>query len=108
MKSRNRFKSAMLIIITLFTVIGLTGCSTDDYSVSSNTIPVDATYKADRLAEIENNHIFVITDDKTGVQYIIYSEPFWRGGAGGITPRYNADGTLYIDPEWNGETNEDK
>ena len=114
---RSGFGSAITIILTLFVIIGfvtlsivgLTGCSVDDNSVSFNSTGIDTTasYKADRLADIEENHLFVITDDKTGVQYIIYSEIFYRGGAGGITPRYNTDGTLYIDPNWKGKASEE-
>ena len=35
-------------------------------------------------------------DEETGVQYVIYNR---GGGGGGITPRLNADGTLYCSPE---------
>lgn len=38
--------------------------------------------------------IEIWTDEETGVQYIIYRSGGY-GGVGGITPRYNADGTLY-------------
>ena len=128
MKSSNRTTriSALFVVIgfvVLFTV-GLTGCSAredlrekndnyDNYnydnSVSLNTVLIDTTasYRADRLAEIEKECLYVITDDDTGVQYIIYSEFGYRSGAGGITPRYNADGTLHIDPKWNGKTIEE-
>lgn len=37
---------------------------------------------------------------KTGVQYVVYSQTFYHGGAGGITVRVNADGTPYIDPDF--------
>lgn len=100
----------LLVIIGLVTlfVVGLTGCgSLDDYAVSVNSIHTTASYKTNKLADIEENHLFVITDDKTGVQYIVYSEVFGRSGAGGITVRYNADGTPYIDPEWSGEQGEE-
>lgn len=107
--------STLLVIIGLVTlsVVGLSECSLDDYgslddyAVSVNSIHTTASYKTNKLADIEENHLFVITDDKTGVQYIIYSEFGYRSGAGGITPRYNADGTLHIDPKWNGKTIEE-
>lgn len=107
-------KSGFIIIgFATLLIACLTGCNINDYaeenSVSFNTplIDTDTAYKAERLARIEKDNLFVITDDKTGVQYIIYSEFGYRSGAGGITPRYNADGTLYIDPEWNGEASEE-
>lgn len=58
----------------------------------------DTTDKA--LAEKNDNDKIVIwTDTETGVQYIIYSYYGYNGGMGGITPRLNADGTLYIEGE---------
>ena len=36
-------------------------------------------------------------DTETGVHYFIYSESVYKGGCGGMCPRYNADGTLYVD-----------
>lgn len=56
------------------------------------------------LAESYNNHYAVkridhygefslYEDSETGVQYFT-----WRyGNAGGVCPRYNADGTLYVE-----------
>lgn len=109
-----------LVGLVALSVVGLTGCSLDDYgssddygslddyyAVSVNSIHTTASYKTRKLADIEENHLFVITDDKTGVQYIVYSEVFGRSGAGGITVRYNADGTPYIDPEWVAEQGEE-
>ncbi len=36
------------------------------------------------------------TDEETGVQYIIYSYSTGYSGMGGITPRLNEDGSLYV------------
>lgn len=36
-------------------------------------------------------------DTETGVHYFIYNKKDGYGGMGGICPRYNADGTLYVD-----------
>lgn len=43
----------------------------------------------------ESGSIFVTfyTDPETGVEYVIYRED----QAGGICPRYNADGSLYVE-----------
>ena len=38
----------------------------------------------------------VIVDKETGVEYIIYIS----GYKGGITPRYNQDGTLKVNEDW--------
>lgn len=120
---RSGLESGITVIGTLLVFLGLvglvalsvtnltggssTGGGLDDYAVSVNSIHTTASYKTRKLADIEENHLFVITDDKTGVQYIVYSEVFGRSGAGGITVRYNADGTPYIDPEWVAEQGEE-
>ena len=39
----------------------------------------------------ECNHVSVIMDKATGVHYVCY----WMAQGVGITPRLNADGTLY-------------
>lgn len=43
------------------------------------------------------------TDKETGVQYVIYDRTVSHAGIGGITPRLNIDGTLYISTEKGGE-----
>ena len=47
----------------------------------------------------ENSNIRIWIDEETGVQYVIYCESWGYSGGAGITPRLNADGTLYITPE---------
>lgn len=48
--------------------------------------------------EKDNDDIFIWTDEETGVQYVVYRFIVVNGGgAGGITPRLNADGTLYTE-----------
>ncbi len=51
------------------------------------------------LPEFEGNgvdNLFFWTDEETGVQYIIYNEERYNAGFGGITPRLNTDGSLYV------------
>lgn len=45
----------------------------------------------------DDMHIEFWTDKETGVQYVIYDRGAGYAGMGGITPRLNADGTLYTD-----------
>jgi hypothetical protein len=40
--------------------------------------------------------VYIWTDEETGVQYLIYSDRHSESGMGGITPRLNADGTIYV------------
>ena len=73
-------KKIICIIISIILIIGLMGCYAKDDSDKQNT---------------DNVNIEIWTDEKTGVQYIIYDRKGGYAGMGGITPRYNADGTLY-------------
>lgn len=45
----------------------------------------------------DDTHIDFWTDKETGVQYVIYDRKGGSAGMGGITPRLNADGSLYTD-----------
>lgn len=47
-----------------------------------------------KIEQASNQCIEIWTDEETGVQYVIYRSGHY-GSMGGITPRYNADGTLY-------------
>lgn len=66
------------IICCAVLVLGLAGCT----NVENET---DYSIKRD------NNNIFIHIDKETGVNYIISGY-----GVGGICPRYNADGSLYV------------
>ena len=76
-------KKVIFILIALVLVLCLISCEESETTI-----------------EIENNdNISIWIDEETGVQYIIYSD-YIRGGGGlgiGITPRLNADGTLYTE-----------
>lgn len=43
--------------------------------------------------------MLILTDNETGVEYIVTIDSFTYGTGVGITPRYNSDGTLYINSE---------
>jgi len=59
------------------------------------TMCFTACDKKDRAEDIQKSQTFIITDEETGVQYIVYREQASWAGMGGITPRYNSDGTLH-------------
>ena len=113
---RSGFGSAITVILTLLVIIGfvtlsvvcLTGCSNDDFDYSVDVSTTDYHFTGEHTPN--ESYVTVITDNATGVQYIVYAQwAGWNvnGGAiSGICPRYNADGTLYINPEWSGEVTE--
>lgn len=77
-------KKITFILLALILTLCLMGC--EEASENNETT----------LKEVKQSDVFVWTDEETGVQYIIYSDTAGYGGMGGITPRLNADGTLYI------------
>ena len=82
-------KKFILILFALALVLCLISCKESN---KTDETPI----------KVENdNNISIWIDEETGVQYIIYSD--YVGGGGGfgicITPRLNADGTLYISAE---------
>ena len=63
-----------------------------------NTNTVKASNNDFRMEYIDvTNDIELWKDAETGVQYFVYSDWAGYGAAGGMCPRYNADGTLYVD-----------
>ena len=79
-------KKVLCILFSLFLIICLVGCTT--YQINENENVKLNSKDAD---------IRFWTDEATGVQYVIYNHGAPYKGMGGITPRLNADGTLYID-----------
>ena len=77
---------SVLIIVVL--MLCLSGCETE---TSKPT-----------LTEESDKNISIWTDTETGVQYIVYTDTAGYCGMGGITPRLNADGTLYVVETENG------
>jgi hypothetical protein len=71
-------KKIIIIMSVIALCFGLIGCS--EYTNMSAT---------------ENSNISIWTDEETGVQYIIFHDNY----KGGITPRLNADGSLYVESE---------
>lgn len=72
-------KKIMAICMILVLLVCLVSCTIDDTNIETSS----------------NSNVEFWTDEETGVQYIIYDRKSGYGGMGGITPRYNADGTLY-------------
>jgi hypothetical protein len=72
-------KKIITFIIIIITMC-FTGCNYSD---------------SETVNDIQEKRTFIITDEDTGVQYIVYREKYGYAGMGGITPRYNSDGTLH-------------
>lgn len=61
---------------------------------------VVAEQKRPLKISFENNNgsmnTYFVWDENTGVNYVVVENNFYRGGGVAITPRLNADGSLYV------------
>lgn len=82
-------RKLLAIILTIALVLCALGCSKAEAENSQGEKPPfsRATYDIG-----STTYITVIVDHETGVNYIFYKS----GYGGGLSPRYNPDGTLYI------------
>lgn len=71
-----------LMCVVLF-IGGVIGCA----------INTEASNRGKLQREISEFCTGIFVDPETGVNYIVYEG---YTGRGGITPRYNADGSLYV------------
>ena len=72
-------KKVVAIILTVMLMMTfLVGCSDDT-----------------NMTETSNMYVEFWTDEETGVQYVVYKQNDGYAGMGGITPRLDADGSLY-------------
>lgn len=94
-------KIKILALLSVLT-IALCGCNTD---ISKETPIEEQTQESEKMNLNEytedNTHsyiggVFNYTDPDTGVCYLIYKDVYSHGSMGGITVRYNPDGTIMV------------
>lgn len=90
-----KIKRFIAISAALLCFVGAVGCDEIDtgITVPEQTEPTAGEYFPRSSG---NETVFIWTDEDTGVQYIIYREKLYSAGFGGITPRLNPDGSLYV------------
>ena len=82
-------KKLLAIILTMAIVLCAAGCSgTEEEICNADKQPFSRT----TYDMTGTTYVSVIVDHETGVNYVFYKS----GYGGGLSPRYNADGTLYI------------
>ena len=82
-------KKLLAIILTMAMVLCAAGCSgTEEETCQSEKQPFSRT----TYDMTGTTYVSIIVDQETGVNYVFYKS----GYGGGLSPRYNADGTLYI------------
>lgn len=87
-------KKSFVILSALLCIISVTGCTSDVNKAVDNI--VGSANEPAEVGEKGDDKIYIWTDEETGVQYVIYREKTANAGFGGITPRLNSDGSLYI------------
>lgn len=89
-------KKKFFILIMTIAMFLLIGCECSNQVEAKEQMPDNKFMEFIEYAS-DNTDIEEWRDTETGVHYFIYSESVYKGGCGGICPRYNADGTLYVD-----------
>ena len=100
-------KKRVLLALSLLMLVGgtLVGCneltetteSTEEITSNFEKLAEKEAEKSNTLSKIDRSCIHEYIDSETGVHYLVYSNNIQRGGAGGMTPRLNADGSLMVD-----------
>lgn len=98
-------KIKILALLSVLT-IALCGCSTEKLertlkeeqaqvsAQESEKVTLDE-YTQDSVG-LHRGGVFNFTDPETGVCYLIFKDKVSYGGMGGITVRYNADGSIMV------------
>lgn len=83
-------KNKKMLFFVLLLIALLVGCGTTA-TAKENTSSFELEYLG------ESCDVSEYRDSETGVHYLILKDTKGYCGMGGICPRYNADGTLYVD-----------
>ena len=89
-KMEDTMKAKKMIALAAL-ILALCGCGTS--AATSEQDSWDNDFQMEWIADEGSFEVY--QDQETGVQYIV----FWHGYKFGITPRYNADGSLYSGKE---------
>ena len=86
-------KKLVIVITSIFIVLGLTGCT---YTIDPEKTFSTPNSKIVDFEIIDNNYYnYILRDKNTNVLY------FGSSGVSGITPIYNADGSLKLyEEDW--------
>lgn len=84
-------KKILLVSVLLAIVIIVAGCGETANATSQN----ESNFYLEKVGYCKD--VTEYRDTKTGVHYLIFSDTRGYAGQGGICPRYNADGSLYVD-----------
>ena len=77
-------KFVYMLVLSAIIVFSVTGCEPSDDSDVKMVKTIEGIY--------DSGNVYVYVDPETGVNYLI----FYGTRRGGMSPRYNADGSLYV------------
>lgn len=86
-------KKTIAIIVTLLFIVSVIACGSAPARVAGSN---NSSNKKMELVSYYGD-FEEYRDTETGVHYFVYTESTGYGKGCAITPRYNADGTLYVD-----------
>lgn len=92
-------KKILISIIAIVTFL-FTGCTTVSDIVDDSAVQVNDNIIENSIFAKNYGEVYIYTDPETGVEYLIFNKKSANAGMGGITPRLNVDGSLYINPEF--------
>ena len=85
-------KKLSIYVLVLATLVVFIGCEMSDIDKDTDT-----DTDTDILETTTTTDVMDYKDPETGVHYLIFEDQAGYCGMGGITVRYNSDGTIMID-----------
>lgn len=89
-------KKIFIVSSAILCLASVTGCDVLNKVIDDNAVTINLEPEEPTVYEKDNEMIYIWTDEDTGVQYVIYREKSGYAGFGGITPRLNSNGSLYV------------
>lgn len=95
MKGKNTITRVLLVLL-ISVVCVVFGMYIPSVAKESKKYTVKITDYCDEIIGDDAGGIIDFTDPETGVCYFIYKDGYHGMGQGGMTVRYNADGTIMV------------
>lgn len=90
---KKRLLTILMVVLSLISGIIIGGCgNSSDQVQANNNNDFEFKYVDQDIYNTGGKKVYVYMDTVTGVQYIINEK-------GGMCPRYNTDGTLYVEED---------
>ena len=91
----NAIKKILVVSAAMLCLASITSCDVSE-TIEDNAVTINEDEADIGVGEMSSKKIYIWTDKDTGVQYVVYRDGSGYAGMGGITPRLNSDGSLYV------------